>query len=66
MRTGGGGRGRPVALTLCRRSYELMIVDPQQPTVSWMGLEAGSYQHLKRSRLVEIGPAELAELIDWP
>jgi hypothetical protein len=43
-----------------------MIVDPQQPTVSWMGLEAGSYQHLKRSRLVEIGPAELAELIDWP
>jgi Uma2 family endonuclease len=45
---------------------ELLIVDPQQKTVSWMGLEAGEYKHLKRSRLIELGAAALAELIDWP
>ena len=45
---------------------ELLIVDPQQRTVSWLGLEAGEYQHLKRSRVIELGAAELAERIDWP
>lgn len=45
---------------------ELLIVDPQERTVSWLGLEAGNYQHLKRSRLIESGPVELADQIDWP
>ena len=45
---------------------ELLIVDPQQRTVSWLGLEAGEYQHLKRSRLVELAADELAAQIDWP
>lgn len=45
---------------------ELLIVDPQEKTVSWLGLEAGEYQHLKRSRLIELGATELAEQIDWP
>jgi hypothetical protein len=45
---------------------ELLIVDPQDKTVSWMALEAGEYKHLKRSRLIELGPAELADRIDWP
>jgi Uma2 family endonuclease len=45
---------------------ELLIVDPQERTVSWLGLEAGNYQHLKRSRLIETGPVELADQIDWP
>ncbi len=45
---------------------ELLIVDPQERTVSWLGLEAGNYQHLKRSRLVDTGPSELAGRIDWP
>ena len=49
-----------------RGMEELLIVDPQQKTVSWMGLEAGEYKHLKRSRLIELGAAELAEQIDWP
>ena len=39
---------------------ELLIVDPGQRTVSWLGLEAGNYQHLKRSRLIELGADELA------
>jgi len=45
---------------------ELLIVDPQGKTVSWMGLERGEYKHLKRSRLIKLGPAELAEQLDWP
>jgi Uma2 family endonuclease len=45
---------------------ELLIVDPQERTVSWLGLEAGEYKHLKRSRLIEMGAAELSGRIDWP
>lgn len=45
---------------------ELLIVDPQERTVSWLGLEGSEYQHLKRSRLVELGASDLAERIDWP
>lgn len=45
---------------------ELLIVDPQEMTVSWMGLEGGEYKHLKRSRLIELGAAELAQRIDRP
>ena len=45
---------------------ELLIVDPRARTVSWLGLEAGDYQHLKRSRLIELGADELAQQIDWP
>jgi Putative restriction endonuclease len=45
---------------------ELLIADPQKRTVSWMGLEGGEYRHLKRSRLIELGAAELDDRIDWP
>ena len=43
-----------------------MIVDPQEKTVSWLGLEGSEYQHLKRSRLIELAATELTERIDWP
>jgi Uma2 family endonuclease len=45
---------------------ELLIVDPEQQTVSWLALEAGSYQHVKRSGLIELGADELAGQIEWP
>jgi Uma2 family endonuclease len=45
---------------------ELLIVDPEARTVRWLGLEPGDYQHLKRSRLIELGADELAQQIDWP
>ena len=45
---------------------ELLIVDPQERTISWLGLESGEYKHLKRSRLIPLGVVELADLIDWP
>ncbi len=45
---------------------ELLIVDPQTRTVEWLGIERGEYHPVKRSRLINLGPAELAEGIDWP
>ena len=48
------------------RVEELLMVDPQERTVSWLGLEAREYKHLKRSRLIELGANELAERIGWP
>jgi len=49
------------------RVDELLIVDPQERRVHWLGLAGdGGYQPLERSGLLALGPAELAELIDWP
>ena len=45
---------------------ELLIVDPQEKTVSWLGLGAGEYKHLKQSGLIDLSPVGLAERIDWP
>ena len=45
---------------------ELLIVDPQKRTVDWMSLTAGRYGAIERSRLIDYGPADLAERIDWP
>ena len=59
-------RGRSCRSTPPTTSQELLIVDPEQRTVSWLALEAGNYQHVKRSRLIELGADELAGQIDWP
>ena len=45
---------------------ELLIVDPQARTVHWLALADGEYRPTERSGLVELGPNELAERIDWP
>jgi Uma2 family endonuclease len=45
---------------------EVLIVDPQQHSVSWLGLEGGKYRPLERSGLVELGAQALAEQLDWP
>jgi Uma2 family endonuclease len=45
---------------------ELLIVDPAKRSVDWMSLTAGRYDPIERSRLIDCGPAELAERIDWP
>jgi Uma2 family endonuclease len=46
---------------------ELLIVDPQEHRVHWLGLQGdGDYRPIERSTLVELGAAELAERIDWP
>ena len=48
------------------RVDELLIVDPQKRSVEWLALQDGEYRPLERSRLIELGPAELSERIAWP
>ncbi len=45
---------------------EVLIVDPTERTVTWLGLRAGEYEPRGRSGLIELGPVELAENLDWP
>ena len=49
------------------RVDELLIVDPNERRVHWLALQAdGEYRPIERSAMVALGPAELAERIDWP
>ena len=45
---------------------EVLIVNPSQHTVHWLGLNAGEYRPLEHSDLIDTGPQELAKQIDWP
>jgi Uma2 family endonuclease len=45
---------------------EVLILDPEDHTVHWLGLAGGEYQPIERSGLIDLGPSELAEQIDWP
>lgn len=46
---------------------ELLIVDPQERRVHWLALQPErEYRPVERSALIALGPAELAERIDWP
>jgi Uma2 family endonuclease len=45
---------------------EILIVDPEQHSVYWLGLLDGEYQDIECSALIELGKDELAERIDWP
>jgi Uma2 family endonuclease len=45
---------------------ELLIVDPQEQRVHWLALTDGQYVPAEQSGLIELGPGELAELINWP
>jgi putative restriction endonuclease len=41
------------------RVDELLIVDPQQRSVSWLALQEGEYRPVERSRLIELGTGDL-------
>ena len=46
---------------------ELLIVDPQERRVNWLGLQpSGDYQPIDQSRLIALAPGQLAEQINWP
>jgi Uma2 family endonuclease len=45
---------------------ELLIVDPRERRVRWLGLTADGYEPIDKSRLIKLGPDELATRIDWP
>ncbi|HXA54611.1 MAG TPA: Uma2 family endonuclease [Solirubrobacteraceae bacterium] len=45
---------------------ELLIIDHKEQQVHWFALCDGEYKPVERSALIELGPAELAEQLDWP
>jgi Uma2 family endonuclease len=45
---------------------EVLIVDPQERSVDWLGRDGGEYRKVERSGLIDLGPVELAESVDWP
>ncbi len=45
---------------------EVLIVDPQERTVSWLGLAGEEYRQIERSGLVDLGTGDLAKQLDWP
>lgn len=45
---------------------EVLIVDPPERTIHWLALAGGEYRKVQRSGLIDHGPSELAERIDWP
>jgi hypothetical protein len=45
---------------------EVLILDPDEQAVHWLGLSDGEYRPIERSALIALDPRELAEQIDWP
>ena len=45
---------------------EVLILDPAERSVHWLALSGEEYLEVEWSKLVELGPAELVERIDWP
>jgi Uma2 family endonuclease len=45
---------------------EILIFDSTTREVHWLAVGARSYEPTERSRLIDLGPAELAQKIAWP
>jgi len=45
---------------------EVLIIDPAQQTVTWLGLRDNGYEPIGQSALIELGATELAAQLDWP
>jgi Uma2 family endonuclease len=45
---------------------EVLIVDPAKRSVDWLALTDGEYRPVEHSGLIDLGPRELAEQIEWP
>jgi Uma2 family endonuclease len=45
---------------------EVLILDPRERSVSWLGLAGGEYRPIERSGLIDLGAQGLAEQLDWP
>ena len=45
---------------------EVLVLDPSERAVHWLGLAGGEYRAIERSGVIDFGPAELAGKIDWP
>jgi Uma2 family endonuclease len=49
-----------------RRVDEVVIIDREKRMVQWLHLSGEEYEPVERSRLIELGRAELEQQIDWP
>jgi len=49
-----------------REVDELLIVDPQAHSVTWLALRDGEYRPADRSEIIDMRAAELADGIEWP
>lgn len=45
---------------------EVLVVDPRERTIDWLALVGSEYRGVPRSGLIDLGPSELAEKINWP
>jgi Uma2 family endonuclease len=45
---------------------EVLILDPEERSVHWLGLDGGEYRPIERSGLIDLGRDQLAAQIDWP
>lgn len=45
---------------------EVLIVDPTERTAAWLARHDGEYHAVQQSGLINLGPVELAEQLDWP
>lgn len=62
----GGETWEKLPFYAAHRVDELVIADLQRRSVHWLSLEEGEYTPVEQSALVELGPAELADQLDWP
>ncbi len=44
---------------------EVLIVDPKKYELQWLALRGDRYEPIERGGLIELGPKELAERIEW-
>jgi Uma2 family endonuclease len=49
-----------------RHVDEVLIVDPQERSVNWLGLADGEYRAVEHSGLIDMTAQGLAEQLDWP
>lgn len=45
---------------------EVLIADPAERAIHWLGLDGPEYHAIDRSALIDLGRDDLAAQIDWP
>jgi Putative restriction endonuclease len=45
---------------------EMLIIDPREHSVAWLGLTDGEYRPIDRGGLIDLGSDHLPGQIDWP
>lgn len=67
IRSPGDDTDQKIPFDAERGVDELLIVDPRERQVEWLGLRPdGEYEPITRSRLIEAGPDTAGDRLDWP